>query len=104
MYCNSVHITAGKRERAGTGSERIGQDKENKRDVTEIGLGRTGKEREKDRERRGKDKEMTGKSLPCVNKYTVPTYTVCKGGGVWGSGPQRDKHLQQSPFTDSFFR
>jgi hypothetical protein len=20
----------------------------------------------------------------CVNKYTIHTYTVCKGGGVWG--------------------
>jgi hypothetical protein len=34
-----------------------------------------------------------------VNKYTVYTYTVCEGGGVWGSGPQTDKHLPQSPFT-----
>ena len=29
----------------------------------------------------------------------IYTYTVCKGGGVWGSGPQTDKHLPQSPFT-----
>jgi hypothetical protein len=40
--------------------------------------------------------------LPCVNKYTVYTYTVCKGG-VWGSGPQADKHLSQSPFAGKFF-
>jgi hypothetical protein len=32
---------------------------------------------------------------PCVNRYTVYTYTVCKGGG-WGSGPQTDKHLPQN--------
>jgi hypothetical protein len=23
--------------------------------------------------------------------------------GVWGSGPQADKHLPQSPFTGQFF-
>ncbi len=39
--------------------------------------------------------------LPCVNKYTIFTYTVCKGRG--GSGPQTDKHLPQSPFTDQLF-
>jgi hypothetical protein len=43
-------------------------------------------------------------TLPCVNNYIVYTYTVCKGGGVWGSGPQTDKHLPQSPFTGYFFR
>ncbi len=44
--------------------------------------------------------------LPCVNKYTVYTYTVCNGGGgVGGSGPQTEKHhLPQSPFTGKFFR
>jgi hypothetical protein len=42
--------------------------------------------------------------LPSVNKNTVYTYTVCKGGGVKGSGPQADKHLPQSPFTGKFFR
>ena len=43
-------------------------------------------------------------SLTCVNKYTVHyTYTVCKGGRVWGSGPQTDKHLLQSPFTCEVF-
>ncbi len=37
--------------------------------------------------------------LPCVNKNTVYTYTVCEGG-IWGSGPQTDKkNLPQSPFT-----
>jgi hypothetical protein len=40
--------------------------------------------------------------LPYVNKYTINTYTVCKGG-VWGSRPQTDKHLPQSPFTGLFF-
>jgi hypothetical protein len=30
--------------------------------------------------------------LPCVNKYNVYTYTVCKGG-VRGSGSPTDKHL-----------
>jgi hypothetical protein len=30
--------------------------------------------------------------IACVNKYTVYTYTVCKGGGgVWRSGPRTDK-------------
>ncbi len=43
--------------------------------------------------------------LLCVNKYTVYTYTVCKGGGgSGGSGPQTNKHLPQSPFTGPFFR
>ncbi len=43
--------------------------------------------------------------LPCVNKYTVYTYTVqcVKGGRLWGSRPQTDKHLPQSPFTGQFF-
>jgi hypothetical protein len=43
--------------------------------------------------------------LPCVNKYILSTYSVCKwgGGGVQGSGPQTDKHLPQSPFTGQFF-
>jgi hypothetical protein len=27
---------------------------------------------------------------------------MCKGG-VWGSGPQTDKHLPQSPFRGQFF-
>ncbi len=40
---------------------------------------------------------------PCVIKYTLYTDTVCKGGGVWGSGPQTDKHLPQSPFTGKLF-
>jgi hypothetical protein len=42
-------------------------------------------------------------SLPCVNRYTVYTYTVCKGGGVWCYGPQTDKHLPQNPFTGQPF-
>ncbi len=39
--------------------------------------------------------------LPCVNKYTVLcTRIQCiRGEGVWGSGPQIDKHLPHSPFT-----
>ncbi len=36
-----------------------------------------------------------------VNKYTVYTYTVCKGGGVWGhmrgGGLRQLRHLPQSP-------
>ncbi len=41
--------------------------------------------------------------LHYVKKYTVYTYTVCKGRGIWVSGPQTDKHLPQSPFTGQFF-
>ncbi len=42
--------------------------------------------------------------LPCVHiYYTIYTYTQCVRGGVWGSGPQIDKHLPQSPFTKQFF-
>jgi hypothetical protein len=44
--------------------------------------------------------------LPCVNKYTVYTYTVCKGGGVWDhrrGGLRQIKHLPQSPFIGKFF-
>ncbi len=33
--------------------------------------------------------------LSCVKKNTVYTF--------WGSGPQTDKHLPQSPFTGQFF-
>jgi hypothetical protein len=40
--------------------------------------------------------------LPCVNKYTVNTYTVCKGGEGMGCWPQRNKHLPQSLFTGLF--
>ncbi len=36
--------------------------------------------------------------LPRENKYTVYTYTVCKGGGYGGPGPQTDKLLPQSFF------
>ncbi len=41
-------------------------------------------------------------TLP-VKKIMLYT-TVCKGGGVWGSGPQTDKHLPQSPFTGQLFQ
>jgi hypothetical protein len=37
--------------------------------------------------------------LLCVNKYRY----CLPGGGLWGSGPQTDKHLPQSPFTDKFY-
>jgi hypothetical protein len=44
--------------------------------------------------------------LPCVNKYTVYTYTVCFGGGGgmgYGIlGPETDKYLPQSSFTSNF--
>jgi hypothetical protein len=30
------------------------------------------------------------------------SYTVCKGGGVWGSGPQTDKHLRKVPLQVIF--
>jgi len=32
------------------------------------------------------------------------TYTMFKGVGVWGSGPQTDKHLPQSHCTGQRFR
>ncbi len=40
-----------------------------------------------------------------VNKYGIPyMYTVCNcGERAWGSGPQTDKHLTQSPYTGQFF-
>jgi hypothetical protein len=41
--------------------------------------------------------------LPCVNKYTVYTFTMCRGEEVWDSGPQTDKHLPQSPVTGQLF-
>jgi hypothetical protein len=34
-------------------------------------------------------------------KYTVYSYTVCKGGS---SGSKTDKHLPQSPFAGKFFK
>jgi hypothetical protein len=41
--------------------------------------------------------------FPCVFWYTEYTYIQCvRGWGVWGSGPQADKHLPQSPFTGQF--
>ncbi len=45
--------------------------------------------------------------LPCVNKYTVYLYTVCKGrgggGGVWGYGTKTEKKLPQIYFKGQFF-
>jgi hypothetical protein len=38
-------------------------------------------------------------SISILSTYT---YSVCKMG-VWGSGPQADRHLPQSPFTGNFF-
>jgi hypothetical protein len=39
--------------------------------------------------------------LPCVNKYTVYTYTVTTvrkgGGGIWDSGPQPDNTCRKVP-------
>ncbi len=46
--------------------------------------------------------QLSPSPLPCVNKYTVYTYTV-GGEGIWGSGPQTDKHLPQSPLAGHFF-
>jgi hypothetical protein len=46
--------------------------------------------------------------LPCVNKFIVYIYTVCKEGGggkggvYMGFGPQSDKHLPQSSFTGQY--
>ncbi len=45
--------------------------------------------------------------LPCVNKYTVYTYTMCVGGGVWGYGVlglSQVNTSRNSPFTSQFFR
>ncbi len=36
--------------------------------------------------------------LPCVNKYTVYTYTVCKGEGFGVLGLRQIKHLYRSIF------
>ncbi len=42
--------------------------------------------------------------LPCVNKYTDSRIKSVRGGReVWGSGPQTNKHLPQSPCTSQFF-
>jgi hypothetical protein len=45
--------------------------------------------------------------LPCVNKYTVYTYTLCIGRGEWGhrrgEGLRQIKQLWQSPCTGQFF-
>ncbi len=44
---------------------------------------------------------------PRDSKYTAYSYTVCKGGGVWGhrrgGGLGQIKHLPQSPITGQFF-
>ena len=40
---------------------------------------------------------------PSLWLNSPPSPTVCKGGGVWGSGPQTDKHLPQSLFTGQYF-
>ncbi len=37
-------------------------------------------------------------------KYTVYKYTVCKGGGVWGSRPQTDNTCLKVPLQVNFFR
>ena len=43
--------------------------------------------------------------LSGVNKYIVQCIHVLYSvqEGVWGSGPQKDKHLQQSPLTGQIF-
>jgi hypothetical protein len=45
--------------------------------------------------------QLSPLSLP-VYTYTR-TNTVCKRRGVWGSVPQTDNHLPQSPLTSQFF-
>ncbi len=40
--------------------------------------------------------------FPCVNKYTVYTYTL-GGGGVWGSGPQTNT-CRKVPLQVNYFR
>ncbi len=48
--------------------------------------------------------------LPCVNKYTAYTYTLCKGLGGWSLGsqkgrrPQTDKTPAAMSSTGQFFR
>jgi hypothetical protein len=41
--------------------------------------------------------------LPCVNKYTVYTYTACKGG-VCGQGRGRGTQTDKTPATKSIYR
>ncbi len=43
--------------------------------------------------------------IPLFPVWTSILYTRirCVKGGVWGSGPQADKHLPKSPFTGQFF-
>jgi hypothetical protein len=50
---------------------------------------------------------LSGSTLPPPSSLceisTLYTRIQCvRGGGGWGSGPQTDKHLPQSPFTDHF--
>ncbi len=42
--------------------------------------------------------------LPCVNKYTVYMYTVCKGGGVWGFGLRQINTCRKVPLQVKSFR
>jgi hypothetical protein len=39
---------------------------------------------------------------PCVNKYPI-LYTRLRFYSLWGSGPQTDTYLPQSPFTGQFY-
>ncbi len=41
-------------------------------------------------------------SLSHVNTYTVYTYTVCKGGGVWGSGLRQINNCHKVPLQVTF--
>ncbi len=45
--------------------------------------------------------KKSGMWPPNMKKSILYTRKQCAGGG--GSGPQTDKHLPQSPFTDKFF-
>jgi hypothetical protein len=45
---------------------------------------------------------LTFGSTPPFPVWICVLYTMCKEGGIWGSGPQTDKHLPQSPFTGLF--
>ncbi len=52
---------------------------------------------------------LSGSTIPppflCVNKYTVHTYKVFKGGEeVWGSGPHTDNSCRKVPLHVNFFR
>ncbi len=43
-------------------------------------------------------------SPPCVNKYTVYTYTVCKGGRVWVLGLRQIITCRKVPLRVNFFK